>query len=34
MVTIQDLKVVQDVDAFTGTFSEVHFFVGNGGSKQ
>lgn len=33
-VTIQDLNAVQDVDAFTKTFSEVHFFVGNGGSKQ
>ena len=34
IVTIQDLNAVQDVDAFTKTFSEVHFFVGNGGSKQ
>lgn len=34
IVTIQDLNAVQDVDAFTATFSEVHFFVGNGGSKQ
>ena len=34
IVTIQDLNAVQNVDAFTATFSEVHFFVGNGGSKQ
>lgn len=34
MVTIQDLNAVQDVDAFIKTFSKVHFFVGNGGSKQ
>lgn len=34
VVTIQDLNAVQNVDAFTATFSEVHFFVGNGGSKQ
>ena len=34
IVTIQDMNAVQDVDAFTETFSEVHFFVGNGGSKQ
>ena len=34
IVTIQDLNAVQNVDTFTATFSEVHFFVGNGGSKQ
>jgi ATP phosphoribosyltransferase regulatory subunit len=31
-VTIQDITVVQNVDAFTRTFSEVHLFVGNGGN--
>lgn len=30
-VTIQDMNAVQNVDAFTRTFTEVHFFVGNGG---
>ena len=34
IVTIQDINAVQNVDTFTATFSEVHFFVGNGGSKQ
>ena len=33
-LTIQDLNAVQDVDAFTRNFSDVHFFVGNGGGKQ
>jgi ATP phosphoribosyltransferase regulatory subunit len=31
MVTIQDMNAVQNVDAFTRSFAEVHFFVGNGG---
>jgi ATP phosphoribosyltransferase regulatory subunit len=29
---VQDITVVQNVDAFTRTFSEVHLFVGNGGN--
>lgn len=32
-VTIQDINAVQNVDAYTRTFSEVHLFVGNGGQK-
>ena len=31
-ITLQDITVVQNVDAYTRTFSEVHFFVGNGGN--
>ncbi|WP_110928490.1 ATP phosphoribosyltransferase regulatory subunit [Bacillus massiliglaciei] len=30
-VTIQDITAVDNVDIFTKTFEEVHFFVGNGG---
>ncbi|MFJ7858121.1 ATP phosphoribosyltransferase regulatory subunit [Peribacillus sp. NPDC097206] len=33
-ITIQDITVVQNVDAFTRTFSDVHMFVGNGGNGQ
>ena len=33
-ITIQDITVVQNVDAFTRTFSDVHLFVGNGGNGQ
>ncbi|MFJ8246222.1 ATP phosphoribosyltransferase regulatory subunit [Peribacillus asahii] len=31
MVTIQDINAVENVDAYTRTFSDVHLFVGNGG---
>lgn len=33
-VAIQDINAVQDVDAFTATFSEVHFFIGKGGASR
>lgn len=33
-VAIQDINAVQDVDAFTATFSEVHFFIGKGGATR
>jgi ATP phosphoribosyltransferase regulatory subunit len=33
-VTIQEITAVQNVDAFTRTFSDVHYFIGNGGSNR
>ena len=32
-VALQDISAVDHVDEYTGTFKEVHFFVGNGGSR-
>lgn len=33
-ITLQDMNAVQNVDAFTKTFAEVHFFIGNGGGSK
>lgn len=33
-VAIQDINAVQDVDAFTATFSDVYFLIGKGGASR
>ena len=33
-VALQDINSVTNVDAYTASFAEVQFFVGNGGSKK
>ncbi|MDQ0220021.1 ATP phosphoribosyltransferase regulatory subunit [Peribacillus cavernae] len=33
-VAIQDINAVQNVDAFTATFSDVQFFIGKGGASR